>query len=880
MLRLRVWWSRALELILGRLRDRRLSDEIQAHVDLLTDEHIGRGLTPAEARLAARRDFGGVEQVKETYRDRRGLPVINGLSQDARFAARLIVKDRWFTAATVTSLALGLAVSTVIVTVLYGMNLRPMPFERPAALMAIGGEPNRTQGTGIPYGVFDVWRAAARSFTGMAAHVDAPANIGDEAHATDQFVATFISHDGFALLGERPALGRAFLPEDDRAGAPAVVILGHRLWATRYGSSPSAIGRTVRINGEPATVVGVMSEGFQFPTWSDVWRPIAALPGLHTPEAGQRTVRIVARLADEVTPEQARAELASIAATLPAMAVGDRTRGIVVLGLNEAIVGRLTDPAPMLMLTAVGVVLFIACLHAANLLLARSAARAREMALRTAIGASRGRIVRQLLVESTMLAAAAGVIGFALASFGVRWFANETIGFGLPFWTTFALDLRLFAGLAAITLGTGVVFGLLPAVYLSRTSLNDVMNQAGRQGGAGPRARRTTTVLLVSELALTVVLLTCAGLLLRSASVLYQADQAIDVANLWEFRLSLPQPQYAPEERRAALYRRLDERLAAAPGLLAAALASAPPFTGGELRSVAMDDRPDIPGQASRTTRLIAIGDRYFETLGLRLMRGTGFERLDAAALGESALVNEPFVAAFSPDRDVIGRRVRLVNERMPGSPPATFVITGVTPAIRQEQNGDLRPVVYLPHRTQPAASASILIRGNPDAFAETLRQEVRAIDPDLPIHGLRSLVRVSEISRWYQRVSSLMFTVFGGVALVLSALGLYAITAYAVSQRTQEIGIRMAVGAKAAQVLWLFVRSALLQLAAGLSLGIAGAFGAGLVLRGLLVRTSAADPLTIAAVCALLIAVALAASLIPARKAARLDPVAALRRD
>ena len=623
-----------------------------------------------------------------------------------------------------------------------------------------------------------------------------------------------------------------------------------------------------------------MPDGFRFPTWTDVWRPMAARPATATTAPRDQPVHIVARLADGFTADQARAELASISPTLPAMAGGDWPRGVVVLGLNEAIVGRLTDPAPMLMLAAVAVVLFIACVHAANLLLARSAARAREMSLRAAIGASRWRIVRQLLVESTMLAAAAGVAGRGWPLFGVRWFANETAGFGLPFWTTFALDARLFAGIAAITLGTGVVCGLIPALQLSRTSLTEVMNQGGRHGGGGPRARRTATALLVGELAFTVTVLICAGLLIRSASVLYRADQAIDVAHVWEFRLSLPQPQYALAERRAALYRRLDDRLAAAPGLESAALASAPPFTGGEVRNVVMDGRPHTRGEASRTARTVAIGDRYFATLGLRLIRGTGFEQLGPGAAGGAALVNESFVAVFSPGQDVIGRQVLLVDERAPDAPPVSVTITGIAPAIRQDQNGDLRPVVYLPYHTQAPASASILIRGNPDAFAEALRQEVRALDPDLPVYRLRSLARVSEISRWYQRVSSLMFTIFGGVALVLSALGLYAITAYAVSQRTQEIGIRMAVGARASQVLWLFVRGALVQLAIGLSLGVAGALAAGQLLRGLLVRTSAADPLTIAAVCGLLIAVALAASLIPARRATRLDPLAALRRD
>jgi predicted permease len=496
------------------------------------------------------------------------------------------------------------------------------------------------------------------------------------------------------------------------------------------------------------------------------------------------------------------------------------------------------------------------------------------------MGAGRGRIVRQLLVESVLISMIAGPIGLGLATFGVRWFADETIGFGLPFWTTFDLDARLVAGLAAMTLGTGMLFGLLPAWHLSRTNLNEVLNQTGRQGGAGLGARRMTSMLLVGEIALTVIVLTCAGLLVRSARVLLEADRTIDVRNLWEFRLSLPQPKYAADERRAAFYRALDERLAAGPGWQAAALASAPPFVGGDRSVVVMEGQSGRTAESARTTRTVAIGDRYFATLGLAPLRGIGFESLDEASLRDGALVNERFIEVFAPDQNVIGRRLRLIDERAPERPPVSVTISGVAPAIRQEQNGDHQPIVYLPQRVHPGASASILVRGVPEGFAEALRQHVRALDPDLPIHGLRPLARVSDISRWYQRSSSLLFSVFAIVTVTLSTLGLYAMTAYAVAQRTQEVGIRLAVGAGAAQVQWLFIRRSLAQVAVGLGLGIAGAIAAGTLLRGLLVRTSAADPLTLGGVCLLLPAVALVASLVPARRAARLDPIATLRHD
>lgn len=864
--------SRLLDLVLRRQREDRLSEEIQAHLDLIADDYMAQGMSPADARLEARKAFGGIDQVKERYRDQRGFPLVNGLIQDTRYSLRLIVRDRWFTAAIVVALALGIASSSTVVSLLYGMNFRGLPFDDAGALVGISGEPTRTQGQRIPFGVFESWQSASQAFAALAAEVDAVINLGDEANATDRFAGTYVSHTAFGLLRVRPILGRDFRPDDDRAGAAPVAIIGYRVWTERYGSDPAILGRTVRTNGQPATVIGIMPEGFTYPIDQQVWRPLIALPSMDARDAAQRPVRIVGRLADGVTPEQARSELSALLST-QAVPEAARTRPTRVRPLNEIYVGRTTAPAPMMMLTAVMIVLLIACSHAASLMLARSAARGREMAMRAALGASRFRIVRQLLVESVLLALVAGVIGGAIAWMGARAFAAETVGFGMPYWIRFTFDLRLVSYIAALSTSTGIVFGLLPALYLSHTKLTAVLNQGSRSGTPGKRVGSMTTALLVGELALTVILLASAGALVQSAASVYRSDQVLDLARLWEFRVALPEPKYDSAERRVAFYRALDQRLAAAPGLESAALAGSPPFNAAESREVILDN------QSRGMVRLVPIGDRYFETLGLALIRGAGLVNVPATGGVSTALVNERFAERFLPGVDPIGREVWLGAETE-GAPPDRFTIVGIAPPLRQQVSSGHTPDIYVPHAAQPGSVASLIVRGRPELFADALRQEVRRLDPDLPLFNFQSLEHVSGGSRFVPRMMSLVFSIVAVIATLLSALGLYSITAYAATQRTQEVGVRMALGARRSQIGWLFLKRALVPVGIGLALGLAGAQAAGALLQGVLVEVSANDPLALLAVSALLVAVSIAATLVPARRAARLDPVAALRQD
>lgn len=877
---MRAFCSRLLDVVVRRSRERRLDDEVKAHLDLLADEFVAGGMTREEAKLAARKSFGGVDQMKAVYRDQRGFRPIDELTQDVRYAVRLIGRDRWFTAAIVVALSLGIGAAGTMATLLYGMNFRGLPFHEADRLVGVTGETTRAQGGQVPFGIFDVWRSASRSFVGMAAEVDTPINLGDDAVGTEQFGGTFLSHNLFALLHERPILGRDFRPEDDVAGAPPVVIIGYRVWTDRYGSEPSVIGRSVRANGETATIIGVMPRGFAYPVSSEVWRPLASFPALQGPGAAQRPVRIVGRLARGVAGAQAQGELAAILSTLTTVPDADRARRTIIMPLNETYVGKATQPAPMMMMAAVAVVLLIACSHAASLLLARSVTRAREMSMRAALGAGRGRLVRQLLLESVLMALLAGLLGIAIAGGFARAFANEVTGFGLPYWTRFTFDVPLIAIITALCLFTGIAFGVLPALHQSRANLNDVLNQGGRSGIGSPRAHRLTAMLLIGEVALTMILLSAASALVQSSNGVYAADRAIDVANLWEFRVALPQPRYAGIDQRRAFYAALDDRLAGAPDVPAAALATSAPFNARDSRGIVMDNESPADRNPARNARFVAIGDRYFETLGLSLLRGRRFSDLDAGARATAAIVNERFVQRYSPDADPIGRDVLLVNERTPEAAPTRVTIIGIAPPLRQQVAAGHTPVVYVAFDTQPAATASLLIRGNPERFAPVVRNEVRQLDADLPVFNLQSLERISYMSRWIPRIMGFVFSIVSIIATVLSALGLYALTAYATSQRTQEIGVRMALGAQRTEVSWLFLRQALRRIAIGLAIGLAGAIAIGGILQGALVDVRATDPLTLAAVAAFLIAISITAALVPSRRAARLDPVAALRQE
>jgi putative ABC transport system permease protein len=812
------------------------------------------------------------------------------LLQDLRFAVRLLIKDRWFTAVATIALALGIGMNATVFTFVNAVLIRGLPFEHPDRIVALGCTDARGRPQGVSQLDFRDWRDGARTLSSLAILSGANMNVSDEGQAVEQFAGTYNSASLFQLIGQRPMIGRDFTPDDDRIGAEPVVILGNGIWKNRYGSDPSIVGRSIKVNTLAAAVIGVMPPDMKFPNNNDLWMPFSQLaPELRDSKRNARQFQAIGRLADGVTFAQAQSELAAITARLT-HDYPDTNKDIKsdVALYNDRVNGGPIRTVFLSLMGAVAFVLLIACANVANLLLARSAARSREIAVRVSLGASRWRIVRQLLVESVLLALVSGALGYGLAVIGVRWFDSVTQNVGKPYWMKFTMDAAVFAYFAAICLGTGIIFGLAPALHISKTDVNEVMKEGGgRSGTSGTRARRWTGVLIVVELMLTIVLLAGAGFMLRSFLALYRADLGgIQTSRLLLMRMNLPLARYPRREPRALLYQHLEERLRGVGAIQAFALATIAPLQGGLERQLSIGGRPAPAGAPPPTVTLVGVGSGYFDTLQLRLIRGRAFTDVDGSPGHEAAIVNQRFVAMHFPGEDPIGQRITLTDGSPrpvdPSMATLSATIVGIAPTIRQRNFSEPEPdpVVYVPYRVDPQRFAVLIVRGQGDAasLSAVVRTEMRALEPDLPLFNISTLEETLAQQRWPFRVFGTMFAIFAVVALVLSAVGLYAVTAYSVSQRTQEIGVRMALGAQARQVLWLVMRRSLVQLAIGLPIGIAGAFGVGKILESLLVQTSARDPITIGSIAALMIVVSIAACLWPARYATRLDPLSALR--
>ena len=805
---------------------------------------------------------------------------------DVRFAVRLLVKDRSFTAVAAVALALGIGMNATVFTLVNAFLIRGLPFEEPDRLMYVG---ERDTSTGRNFMVswpdFQDWRDSQKSFVGLGAWSAGAMNVSNEGRPPGRYNGAYFTANAFRLLGERPIRGRDFRPEDDEPGAEPVVMLGEDIWKSRYGADPSIVGREIRINDVAATVVGVMADTMKFPD-ADLWMPLSQAPGLEERKRTERFgMQAFGRLGPNVSRQQAQSEFTAIAARLQHdFPDTNKNIGATVMTFNERLYAGPIRLVVLASMGAVGFVLLICCANVANLLLVRSTARAREIAIRVSIGATRWRIVRQLLVESVLLAALGGVLGWLFALSGTRWFDAVTQGLGRPYYLEFTMDARVLAFFAVVCLATGIIFGLAPALHVSKTDIHEVMKEGGRGGSGGLRARRWTAALIVGELTLTLVLLAGAGFMIRSFLTLYRLDLGIETAHLLTMNLTLPDRKYPTPDERAAFYRRVAERLAGIGAIQHATVTSNVPLGSGMAMRLMIEGR-DLPAgdQPPQVTRVTA-GTRYFETLGLTLTRGRAFSDADGTPGHEVGIVNHRFVSMFFAGGDPLGRRIKLVSDPPAGPDPAWITIVGVSPTVRQRniRESDPDPLVYVPYRLAPAPSMTLLVRthGEPAAMASTLREEVRALDPGLPLFGVATLDQTLAQVRWPYRVFGTMFAAFAVVALVISAVGLYAVTAYSVAQRTHEIGVRMALGADARQVWWLLIRRSLAQLTVGLTLGIAGAFAVGRLLQSLLAQTSATDPSTLAAIAAVFVAASFAACFRPAQRATAVDPISALRHE
>jgi predicted permease len=856
-------------------RERELDDELRFHIEMQTEEHVRRGMDPLQARQAALDAFGGYERIKENCRDARGARVLETLAQDARYALRMLRRNPGFAAVAIVTLGLGIGANTAIFSLVNGVLLRPLPYPDPDRLVQVwSANPNGIPRNGMSPADFHDIREGALA-RGVAARMGA--YVDDEFTLTGagepmRLDAATVTTELFDALGVPAALGRTFAPADE--DDTAVVILSDSLWRNRFGASPAILGAAVTIDSKPYTVIGVMPRGFGYPSPdTQVWVPLAR--SWRSAPRGAHFLTAVARLPPAVTPDAARTALAEIARRLEAAyPASNRGWGITLLPLDESLTGGVRR-ALIVLLAAVGCVLLIACANVASLLLARGTARAREMAVRTAMGATRMRVARQQLTESTILGLLGGAAGLVVAYACVEALRGAG-GFDLPRLDDVRFDARVFAGATAAALFTGIATGLAPAWRVLRVNPIEPL-RGGRS--AAPAAARMRSLLVAAEIALTLALMTGAGLLVRSLAHVARIDAGFDADGVLLGDINLPAASY-DAERRAAFFDAVLEQVRALPGVTAAGAGGPIPLSGrpGLLRfGLRIEGRPEPPDGRGDRVYVRRATPHYFRAMGIPLVAGRAFTAFDDRDAPPVVIVDETLAARHFPGESPIGRRIRASND------PAWREIVGVVGGVRQTRFEDApEPHLYIPQSQGPVSPLTLVVRaaGDPAALANTIRDRVRRLDPGVALFDARPLQDVVRGSVAARRFNALVLGSFAALAALLTLVGIYGITAYWVGESIQEIGVRLALGATRGGILALVLGRSLRLALAGIAAGLVLALAGGQAISGLLFGVGAADPATFAVVTVAVLGVVAAASVVPVRRALAIDPAASLRSD
>ncbi len=797
------------------------------------------------------------------------------LFQDLRYGARMLLKNPGFTVVAVITLALGIGANAAIFSVVNTVLLRPLPFDDPDRLIMIRETklPQFPEFSVSP-GNFLGWKNQNTVFERLAAMNNMTFNLtgaGDPERLSGMRVT-----DGFfAMLGARPQMGRDFLPEEDQPGRNNVVILSHELWQRRFGGNPKIINQSVTLSGQSYTVIGVAPATFRFGgAETELWAPMG-FTAQDAQQHGGHYLGAIGRLKNGATLAQARSEMSVIADRL-AKEYPDANTGwnVKLMPLLEFTV-RDVKPALLVLLGAVAFVLLIACANVANLLLARSAARHKEIAIRASLGAGRWRIVRQLLTESVLLALAGGAVGLALAGPGMNLLlalAPE----GLPRVSDVSLDGRALAFTAAITLLTGLIFGLFPALQTSKPNLSETLKDAGRGATEGRRRQRVRGALVVLEVALALMLLVGAGLLIKSFLRLQRVNPGFNPDNALTVSLSLPQRKYPERDQQAAFYKQLIEKVATLPGVQAAGGTNSMPMAGDFVLGFMIEGRPPYPAGSGPSTNYYSVSPDYFKAMGIPLLKGRLFTERDSKETTRVAIINETMAKQFFPGEDPIGKRIHVTM-----GPVLYREIVGVVGDVKQ-YGLDQRTTAqtYESNAQQPFNYMTLIVRaaGDPASLSAAIRSEVLNLDKEQPVSNIRTLDRLLSTSMAQQRFSVSLLGVFAAVAMALAGVGIYGVLSYSVTQRAHEIGIRMALGAGRRDVLKLVVGHGMLLTLIGVAIGLGSAFALTRVMSTLLFGVSATDPMTFGLIALLLGAVALLACWMPARRATKVDPMVALR--
>lgn len=795
---------------------------------------------------------------------------------DFRYGCRILLNSPGFAAIAILALALGIGANTAIFSAVDAVLVRPLPFPAAQELVVVWEEASHQsfpRNTPAPANYFD-WKAQNTVFTDMAAMRYRSANLTGEG-APEVVLGRGVTANLFSVLGVQPAIGRVFTAEEDK-GRAQLVVLSHGLWQRRYGGDPAIVGRAILMNGEPYTVVGVMPASFQFPDRETAFFWPSGLDAEVT-NRGSHFLTVVARLKPGVTAEQAQTEMQTIARRLEAEYPSSNTKiGAVVVPLREQIAGD-SRTALLVLLAAAGCVLLIACSNLANLLLAKSSGRRREIALRKALGAGRARLLRQLVTESMVLALFGGTAGVALGYAATR-LLEGLVPYGLPD-SSLAVDARVLAFSIAATAATVVLFGLLPALKSTRVDLNDALKQ-GSRGGIGGRSRWVRNALVMSEVALAMVLLVGAGLMIQTLHNMRSAEMGFRTDHLLTLRTSLPAAKYPDQQRRAQFYEQVLDRVRLLPGVRSAAFAGNLPFTAmGNTKSYAIEGVPEPPPGHSQDTLYRPVTRDYLATIGAVLNEGRAFSADDRPTSPLVAVINEHFARLHWGEQSPLGHRIRLG-----GNAERTYTIVGVVKDLRERGlEFPMKPGTYvLIEQADAGGGAFLVVRtsSEPLAQAKAVSDALWSVDSDQPISLLRSMDMVVEATLEDRSLEMSLLTVFAGLALVLASLGIYGVLSYLVTQRTSEIGLRMALGASTRQVTRMFVGHGLGLTAAGAAIGVIVSVNIARAMQTMLYEVTPTDPTIYLAVLAVLSAVALAACYLPARRASRVDPMAALREE
>jgi len=890
MTRLRIFFHRLLGLFLKRKLERELEEEIRSHLEIQIEDNLRQGMSPEDARRAAQIRFGGVEQVKEAYRDKSRLGWIETLWQDLRYGARILWTNPGFTLTAMLTLALGIGANTVIFSIINAVWLRPLPYPDPDRLIVVRETKlPETDDSQVSPAAFLAWQKQNTVFAPLEAITVRFFNLTDEINP--ERVRGMPSTHGFLpMVGVRLMIGRYFLPEEDRPGHNRVVIIGYNLWQRRFGGDLNILGQTITLDDQLYTVIGVMAPttGLRFED-TDVWTPLA-ITAEQAQQYDSRYLFPCGRLKPGVTLEEARMEMSLIASNL-AKQYPDSNTGwnVRLLSLLDYAANH-TKAQLALMVSAVAFVLLIACANVANLLMARAAARQKEIVIRAALGAGRWRIVRQLLTESLLLALAGGVVGAALANWGVKiLMATSMMGDYHLRVIDLSLDGRMLAFNLAVVLLTGCIVGIVPALQASRPNMNEMLKDAGRGSTSGRRQQFMRNALVVIEVAMSVTLLIGAGLMIRSFINLQQVDPGFNPDNVRTIAFSLSKEKYRGKDQQAAFYTQLIERVAALPGVQVAGAACAVPFTDGwwgdfEEGLKLLNQGFRIEGRASYDlgqephAYYSSVSPDYFKAIGIPLLRGRHFTARDTKGAPRVAIINNKMAKQFFPDEDPIGKRILLTN-----GDEVYREIVGVAGDVKSDGLDRETPAqIYEPYLQQPFPFMTLVLRanGDPSGLNEAIRAEILKLDREQPVVGIMMLdqsVRNWRSTRWLRSLG-LLLGIFAAVAVGLAAVGLYGVMSYVVTRRTQEIGLRMALGAQPSDALMLIMRHGARLTFCGAAVGLLGAWAMMRLLASGLYGVSATDPLTFMGVSLLLISVALLACYLPARRATKVDPIVALR--